>query len=319
MSDSDEKKSDMRSSNDDMRASDGRNVTAEDRLPPERLDALVEGRLRGADRDAALSQLSRSVDDLELAADMLALADAELEDSASPVLPIAAARAKRFGVRRLWIAGAVAAMLTLIAVPIIRKTAAPEPVPSYAELVSKDVIGLPATWWDQGRPVVRGPATDGGGFATGVEIGTLIVDLRLLARTDTTAARPAAERIAALISKVGVATGVAAQYRAMADGKASLDAATLDAAERGVRSLAPFVEPDGVSAGAWLRAAWIAATTRDSAFFADPTSAREAESIDRRLGARALGLRAKTQSQRALAWDDLKSAIESSIEVSTSR
>ena len=242
-------------------------------MDPERLAALLDGRLEGGARDDAMAQLAAADDDaLGAWADAVAV-QRELEAEDAAAAPAASA-AKVLPFRRRWMPRgpllALAAVLAAVAVGVggwwTRGPAGAGDPGRYAALLRQP--GLPAGWdaapWTATR-AVDGPLAP---RARAVRIGARITDLEAAAAArDAGGTRQAAADVAALLDSLPAAGPAASVYDEVGRRAGEPAAALEPVLERGRRSAARLAGEDGVALGAWAEAARLAAARRDAAFF----------------------------------------------------
>jgi hypothetical protein len=304
-------KRDVRPSNTDMAPQTDVGPDAGPRLDPELLGALLDGRLSGKARDTALAQLALSPDDIELAADVVAVDDELRERRDDPDRSSGAARSRRFMRRVQW--AAIAALLVCaVALPLLlRRPDNAGDAGAAVALLGDTTLALPSDWEELGRAALRGGTVMPTAESRSIELGTLLTDLDVAATRDTNVARRVAGRIQALLAESPAASSAAAAYADIASGRNGLSRDERARARGSIAALAPIVDLNALRAGAWLRAAWIAAIARDSAYFADPRSAAAA-SVDQLLRSRnggAASLDAMLELARERKWVDLADAI----------
>ena len=225
-------------------------------IDPERLAALLDGRLGQTERAELLSRLAASEQSLEAHADAVAVAN-ELEP-----------RRRQLPTIR-WIA--IAAVLAGIALaPWLwtrLRPSAPDEPGRFVALLAARSAGLPAGLEDSPWGSVRGADEPLTADARAVRLGARLVDLELaVQRGDTVAARVAAD-VSALLEGIPAAGPVSAMYRDIGQraGAAPRDLEPL-LAEAG-SAAAKLAGPDLVRLGAWVEAARIAAAAHDAGFF----------------------------------------------------
>ncbi|HLM69081.1 MAG TPA: hypothetical protein VK358_16195, partial [Longimicrobium sp.] len=173
-----------------------------DGADPQRLAALLDERLSGAERDELLARLADSDEDLALFAEAAAVQrELEEEDEAASVpgvLPLRPAARPARGLNRRWLAAA-AVVAGLALVPLAWRAtqdgAVREPAQAVAMLEDR-AGGLPADWdvrpWSGTRGGGDNPADD----ALSVQVGAYVVDLDLAVRArDAGATRMLSQRI----------------------------------------------------------------------------------------------------------------------------
>ncbi len=226
-------------------------------IDPERLAALLDGRLSRAERSELLSRLASSDPTLEAYADAAAITN-ELQPGQRRWLP-----------PMRWIA--IAAMLAGVALAPwlwmrVRRANRDEPGRFVALLASR-ADDLPAGWDASPWGSVRGadePLTAG---ARAGRLGARLVDLELAVQRRDTAAASVAADVGALLEAVPAAGPVGAMYRDIG-ARAGAAPSDLDPllAQAG-SAAARLAGPDLVQLGAWAEASRIAAATHDAAFF----------------------------------------------------
>jgi len=240
----------------------------ERKLDPERLAALIDGRLSSRERAKALASLAADGDTAEAFADAAAVVN-ELEPLA--VTP----KVERFGSgsARRWrwpLLGAVAASIVLAAM-LLRpssKSARLDSIPpleAYAEAVTSGGVTAPAStlWANRGS---EGGATVGSHMRA-ARIGASITDLSLALRSRDTGALAATDEIIRNLSKLAGSGPAIARYQQLRaqllNGSTPASETSRDAA----RSAASVAGPASTRFGAWLEAVRVAASRNDSAFF----------------------------------------------------
>ena len=245
-------------------------------IDPERLAALLDGRVTGRERAELLARLAADGEALEAYADALAVTDElEREDEAAGaeaegarVLPFRPAR------RQAWRPGprlALAASLAAVAVGVtawglVRGRGGDDDPGRYAALLGRP--GLPAGWDAAPWTAARAPDETLDPRARAVRVGARITDLEAAAAArDSLAARQAAADVGALLGALpaaGPATSVYDELRRRAGEPAT---ALAPLRERGRRTAARLAGEDGVALGAWAEAARLAASRREEGFF----------------------------------------------------
>jgi hypothetical protein len=247
---------------------------AGERIDRETLAALVDGRLNRADRSTALVALAGSPDDLEIVADIMAVAD-EL-DAVADISPGSARRRSRVPQMTRWLA--VAAALLLVAVlPVALRRGSGSTADGFAGLLAARTT-LPAGWDEHAWSATRG-ANDGiTERARAVRAGALASTIEVAAARGDSATPRLAGQMAALFVDVPGAGAVVSAYRAIAAKPGAAQAEQLHAARQQARSMvaaAPFDH------GEWLEAARIAAVAHDSAFFTSKASRTQLAGLQR--------------------------------------
>lgn len=264
-------------------------------IDPERLAALLDGRLDADERAALLAQLEESPEMLQVWADALAVQDelaSEDETLNTPVTRRATRRWNDFPAS--WMVLAAAVLLAIVA-PLAWRARRPA-LQSPMELASRvDIASGPAASagppWSQTRGATQ-PAQRSG---RAIRIGARLVDLEVLARAnDSNAARVALE-LSAMMSELPAGGPVAVAFRSLAQRSVSSDPAALRDAISAAEAVAGR---NDVRAGAWLEAARLAAVRHDSAFF-ESSQARAARHALQSLGASSLTAHASEERIRS--------------------
>lgn len=230
------------------------------RIDPERLAALIDGRLGEAEAAAVRAQLADAdADTLAAYADAVALAG-ELQGggvsaSAGGVKPIASVRTAR---RRWLMPAIVAAAAGIVAVAVLRpREDGPSPINVAAGLPT-GALDVPA--WGSARSS-HAPVTDRG---RAVRVGVLLVQYDLLSQRADSAASGRAATIAALLDAIPAGAAAAARWHDIAEGRTAHARATSADTEL-ARSL---VDSLFVQLGIWLEGARTAAVVGQTAPFA---------------------------------------------------
>jgi hypothetical protein len=241
-------------------------------IDPERLAALLDGRLPAAERRAVLDQLAASEPAAEAYVDALAVLS-ELEPAQNADDPrargIASERLRWRHPPKRWLA--IAALLAGVAlapslITRLRRSEQTDPSRVVALLAARN-RGLPAGW-DRGPwSSVRGADQPLTASARAVRLGALLVDLELAVRGHDAALADIARDISDLLEPVPASGPIAAMYRDLGQraGVPSDDLIPLlrPAGDAAVR----LVGPQPAQLGAWVEAARIASVRSDTAFF----------------------------------------------------
>ena len=235
------------------------------RIDPERLAALIDGRLSEAEVGALRAELAHADDDtLAAFADAIALTESPARSDATgtpadrSIVSIHSARRWRY-----LIVGALAAA-ALITVVLARPRT--DGSVNNAAFAPQQLASALATsgGTDGTRPwgVTRGGSAVSDG-ARAARIGALLTDFELRSSPDSTT-RAIARELADLLADVPGGSSVALEFRAIADGN------TPDATARRSAAGHAMLLADGaiLRAAAWLEAARIASAGGDAAFFA---------------------------------------------------
>lgn len=258
-------------------------------VSPERLAALLDGRLRGAERDALLARLAGSDEDLAAFADAAVVQrELEAEDEAAGTPGVLPLRRPEQALRRMdrrWLAIAAvvaAAALAPFAWRASQPGAVTEPAQAVA-LLQTPLGGLPAGWLDAPAWAVTrgagGVADDGG---TAARLGAYVVDLELAIRArDADATALLARRAAQMLTEASTAGTLAARhFTALADRAGAPAAELLPVLADGSDAAAQAGDADRFALGAWAEAARLAAARRDAEFFRDGRTGRTLDRAD---------------------------------------
>ncbi len=233
-------------------------------IDPERLAALLDGRLGGAERSELLKQLAASDSALEAYADAAAVVS---ELQTGPTHWLTPMR---------WMAiAAVLAGLALAPWLWMRMRPANRDDPGrFVALLASPAGGMPAGWNADPWGSVRGsdqPLTAG---ARAARLGARLTDLALAVQRRDSAAGTLAADIGALLETVPAAGPVGAMYHDIGTraGAAPSDLAPL--LTQAGSAAARLAGADLVQLGAWVEAARVAAAAQDAAFFDSPQSRR---------------------------------------------
>jgi len=247
-------------------------------IDPERLAALIDGKLGNAERQAVLSRLASAGDEtVGTFADAVAV-KAELE-TRSTEGQLGGKFVHSRWPRTAWLAAAAAVV-------------AAAGVGSYAWRTGGQLTDDPTRFVDfvEGArlesPAMHFWATRGGtvassarGEALAVRIGACITDLGLAARAGDPAAREIVASILRTLGEVDGSTSAIAKYRRLelqlSAGGRPREEQLRDAA----RSAALAAGPSATRAGAWVEAARVAAAHRDRSFFTHAASRAVLDSI----------------------------------------
>jgi hypothetical protein len=250
----------------------------------ERMAALLDDRLRGAERDALLARLADSEEELALFADAAAIQrELEAEDEAAAVpgvLPLRRpARPARGVDRRLVLLAAVLAGVTLL--PLAWRAgqggAVREPSQAVA-MLENPAAGLPKDWvytpaWSGTRGGQGDPLTD---ETLSVRMGAYMVNLELAVRArDAEQTRWVADRVASDLTNAGTSgTVVAGAFRRLSERAGASPAELLPVLEEAQDALDDAVDANRYALGAWAEAARLAAQRQDAAFFREARTRR---------------------------------------------
>jgi hypothetical protein len=275
----------------DAHANGGHPVTTPS-LDAEKIAALLDGRLKGAERDYVLAALADSEEWSGVFADA-ASATQEAEAASTPVIPI-------YRSRRIGRTGMIALAATIVGLALIPTLAGRfgGAADSPAALLTDARGGLPRGWEDHPWSEVRSEGDVLVPEARAVRVGILVAELQVAAAANDPAARPLAEQAAALVEGAPAGAAAASLFR---DGAGEVRRARQEAAR--------LLGEEAFAAGEWLGAARIAAAREDHAFFA---AARSRRILSRPPGTRAPDAwgRARQGSGPPPRWPALRAALD---------
>jgi hypothetical protein len=244
-----------------------------ERLDPATLAALIDGRLQGAERDAALSRVAASPEDLEILADVVAVSR-ELDGGVTDIQTFAERKRRRPPLVK-WLSAAAAVVIAAASIPMIRGSRAPA-ADGFASLVT--LKGTLGPGWDaHSWAATRGADNDISESARGIRTGVLTSTFEVAAAHGDSTLADLASKIGALLANVPGAGNVVTQYRLLATIHGAIPVEQLRKARSGAREM---VSKAAFDEGAWLEAARIAATVRDSAFFTTKESRRQLSELE---------------------------------------
>lgn len=254
-------------------------------IDPERLAALIDGKLRGAERDQVIAQLAQSDEAYEIFVDAAGVVQ-ELEEGeqpatieSDPVVPFRPPLAwwKRGGTRLLALAaglvGIAALSWTLLPHLASRNGNGDWPV----ALLSDDASGLPQSWTDVAWPRTRASTEVLTTESRAARIGARLVDLELALRKPDQRAAGFAEEVASLMDGIPGAAASASWYRSVAQsaGQGSAPATAEWSSMRVTTESVAGQVPARL--GAWAETARIAAMRHDASFFSSNAFRSELE------------------------------------------
>lgn len=221
-------------------------------LDLETIAALLDGRLKGAERDRALAAVADSEEWSALFADAASMVN---EEQAEREVPIVSLHGRRWSRR----ASVVALAATVAGLALIPALAGRRGSDSPTELLSDARGGLPVGWEQRPWSSVRSSGDVLAPEARAVRVGILVAELRVAAADGDTAVRALAEQAAGLIDGAPAGGPAASLFRAIED-ESEIERARAEAAQ--------LLGEEGVALGEWLGAARIAAARQDEKFFA---------------------------------------------------
>ena len=254
-------------------------------IDPERLAALIDGKLTGAKRDEVIAQLARSDEAYEIFVDAAGVVR-ELEEEGQPAgaetdeavrfrppLPWWRRGGTRFLALAAGLVGIAALSWTLM--PRFMSKGGNDAWP--VALLSDGAAGLPESWTDVAWPRTRGRTEVLTADSRAARIGAQLVDLELALRTPDQRAAGFAGEVASLLDGIPSGAALATWYRSVAQGAnqriapaagewSTMRANTQDAAG-----------PVPARLGAWAETARIAAIRHDASFFSSDAFRPELE------------------------------------------
>jgi hypothetical protein len=237
-------------------------VTAS-KIDPERLAALLDGRLDASARAELLAQLDKSPDMLEVYADAVAVSR-ELAETHTQPRPTAIRRRWRSFGPRTWLAIA-AILLVFVAAPIVRRwTTQTNARDSYqiASSVTATRAPLPQDWNATPWSTTRSSEEQLSPIARAARLGARLTDYVSMSQLGDSAAASVAFDIAALLDAIPAGSATAATFRSFADSRTRPAASDL---ARAVAAAEELAGPEVTRLGAWIEGIRIAAATRDAA------------------------------------------------------
>lgn len=244
-------------------------------MDPETLAALLDGRLTGERREAALAALASDeaayeayVDAVAVTRELEAEGEGDDEEDDGPVRSIRTAPSwwRRYGTRQFLVAAGLAALVVL-PYAIYRSQDVEEGPAWVTESWTGSAAGIPAGWntapWGARRSV-RGALTP---EARATRVGARLVDLEVSLRAgDSARAAAFATEVADLLDSLPAAGPAVGVYRNIAE-RASAPRDELDPLlARGRAAAVHLLDEDRLRVGAWLEAARLAAAERDADF-----------------------------------------------------
>ena len=237
-------------------------------IDPERIAALIDGRLSAAERTALLAELEASPEAFEIYNDAVAaLREGDMETAPGMAAGTSPARSTPRWFRTYAPVMALAAALVIaVALPMMRRAGRSglEEPRAIAALVGP--TGDATTIWQRTPWNESRGSTDAlSARSRAVRIGARIVDLELLARAGDTSATRIALQIASLLDAVPAGAVAASAYRSLAS--QAIGSASADALGRAASFAEQVAGVSAVRVGAWIEVARIAAAQRNASFF----------------------------------------------------
>jgi hypothetical protein len=238
------------------------------KIDPEKLAALLDGRMNEADRRELMSGVANSPDDLALIADVAAM-NREMHSEVTNISDTRTKRRPWLVRQRGWIAIAAGIVgITTLTMLGRRDRPRPQPWPK----------GIDFVVWDKTRGPSEGPRPSSA-TARSWRVGARIADLDLaIAAHDSMRIRLFAREIRDLLED-HLLLGAQTYFARVAD-SAGADSRTLARLTRDARQLlgAPLDSHAG-RLGEWVESARVAALRGDSAFFTTAESRRAAADL----------------------------------------
>jgi anti-sigma factor RsiW len=305
-------------------------------IDPERIAALLDGRLSGHEREVLLSELASSPEQLALLADASMIAQELRLNSSSPDSGPAADN--RDGVRRLvateaaapqpslikarqrrwtpaWSAAVAAALLIVIAPWVLRRAGfRSESAAPGGSSIARVEPSIPVGWDGTPWSVTRGASAALTPKARAVRVGARLADLELTIVAGDSAARGIVDDVIALVEGVPLSGSVTQVYEALRDSIGVAPSQLTPLVQRGYDGVSALLGRSDVALGTWLETARIAAARKNSAFF---TSAQTRQML-RDLNATALDQQTQGALSRVAAMLPVSTATDwSSLEAET--
>lgn len=288
----------------------------------ERLAALLDGRLSGAEREEVLAQLAASDDLAEVYADAVAaLAEpagvaAHEPRRETPVIPLRPPRPRAWLRRSAgWLAAAAAVALLVLSPWVRGRFVAPgASAPARYVALLEQPEGLPEGYELRPWGAARAAGEPLGPDARAVRVGARLAQLELAARGRDTSVAALARDVAALLGDVPGGGAAAAVYREVerrasepAEGLAPLLA-------QGSAAASGVAGAQGVALGAWLEVARVAAQRRDAGFYGQGATASALVLAEQRAAQRTAARAPLARLRAALAggaprWDEASAAL----------
>lgn len=284
------------------------------RIDPERLAALLDGKLTAGEREEILAQLAASPDDLEVLADVDAAMASQPEpgtSTASPEKPISRGTPAWRRPPREWLAiAAVIAGLSVLPTVVSRYRARDDPS-EFVRFLTSENRTFPRGWDFAPWGATRSPGDVASLNALAWRVGARVADLQVAVVGQDTSVAPLAEQVASLLSEVPAAGAAIDGYRQVAANARGPRDRLTTSVRNARRSLRGVLDDELVVLGAWSEVARLAAAHRDAGFFASSAGTRLLDDLAQRsdvpptvasAGARA---RADIANPPRLDWDAL--------------
>jgi hypothetical protein len=243
---------------------------SEPELDPERLAALLDGRVDDKERAELVARLAASPEARAVLADAAAVVDVLPQNTVGTTLPSKGEGERGRLFRRTWLALAASVIVVVGATTVYRTTRGRSLDPGdYIALLANQSSGLPPSLdirpWGATRSSTQ-PVTEPG---RAYRLGARLTDLSLMVPRRDTLLVPLSLEAAALLVDVPVAGDAVHAFRQLAAATAEPNA-PLEPLFREARSELTTlgnVDQDRVRYGAWLEAARVAGARQDTAFF----------------------------------------------------
>jgi hypothetical protein len=240
-------------------------------VDPERLAALLDGRLDARQRADVLARLAASNEALDVFVDAT---DALHADAPARVRPLARGRPPLAEPpTRRWLAAAVLLAVALpSAILLSRRASERDDAARLIVTVSAEAHELPDGWNGHPWTVTRGLANRVTPLARASRLGAHLVDLELAVRARDSVAASLAADIVVLLESTPGAGPVAAIYHELERRAGEAPELLAPLVAQGRMAVPPLAGEAGVAVGAWTEAGRIAAARHDTAFFRTRTS-----------------------------------------------
>ena len=303
-------------------------------IDPERIAALLDGRLSGQERDALLSQLASSREHLELFADASIIAgelgvassaaEAASTSNMNDVRPlrvreatpnrhtISTGRPRRR--TRVWTAAMVVGVLIVASPWALRRAGFRGESPSQGgSIIAQVEPGIPAGWDGTPWSATRSESAALTPQARAVRIGARLADLELTIAAGDSAAGGVVDDVIALLAGVPLSGSVSQVYEALRDSIGAAPSQLTPLVQRGHEGAAALLGRSDVALGTWTETARIASVRKNSAFFASPQTTQTlrdltASAADQRTRGALSKLAALLPVSSATDWSSLEAA-----------
>lgn len=238
-------------------------------IDPERVAALLDGRLDGKARDEVLAKLAASDAALwDFVEAVLLSRDAHAAGATAAVVPIAARRHERWWAdnkKRAAVAVAVGGLVAASVALVLTRAGTPADIPAYVAGLRQPT--LPAQWESRPWRVTRGTRGALSATARAARVGALLVDLDLRSRVADTASRSLAADIADLVADIPASAPTVTLLHTLSRSDNAPPDSVRTRLQLARSSAVILVGTDLANLGAWVETARIAASTGDTRFF----------------------------------------------------